>query len=281
MVQTRQLRANHPNSHYASAIFQYEKEFAIKFRNITTLVFLDDKHRCKIGEPGHPIAAVERGKRVIVGKDTTFAVSDHDFAKAGMVPSVTMFCDIPETIDGDFYRGKVCIGLKDPIFQPSTPLRHMTELYNIFLTQKIPNPILCLYTDGGPDHWCTYMRVQLSYICLFLAFDLDYLVAARTPPSHFWKNPVEHIMSTLNLGLQCIGLMRSKMDDKYENLINKANSMKDIREIAESNPTLRDELIKSIQKPISFVHEIFERQSLKGVPFKTFNAAMNEDIEQF
>ncbi|CAG8839306.1 10305_t:CDS:2, partial [Gigaspora margarita] len=45
------------------------------------------------------------------------------------------------------------------------------------------------------------------------------------------------------------------MDNKYENLINKANSMKDIQEIAESNTTLRDKLIKSIQDLINLVQE--------------------------
>ncbi|CAG8771841.1 4020_t:CDS:1, partial [Ambispora leptoticha] len=62
MVQTRQLCVDHPDSYYALAIFRYEKEFSIKFHDVATLVFLDDKHRCKIGEPGHPVAAVERRK---------------------------------------------------------------------------------------------------------------------------------------------------------------------------------------------------------------------------
>jgi len=44
MIQTRQLRAYHPDAHYASALFRYEKEFAVKFRRITNFVFLDDKH---------------------------------------------------------------------------------------------------------------------------------------------------------------------------------------------------------------------------------------------
>ncbi|RIB24657.1 hypothetical protein C2G38_2167980 [Gigaspora rosea] len=255
MVQSRQLRADHPDAHYASALFRYKKEFAIKFRNFTTLAFLDNKHQCKISKPGYPIVAVEKGKQVIVNKNVTFAISDHDFTKTGMVPSITMLCSIPKTIDGNFYAGQVNIGLKDPIFQPFSPLCHMTELYDILLIQRIINPILCLYIDSGPNHRCTYMQVQLSYICLFLALNLNYLV---TPPQHSWKNPVERVMSTLNLGLQCIGLMHTKMNEKYEKLIKKTNSMKEIREVAESNPILKEELIKSIQDPISLVCEPFE-----------------------
>jgi hypothetical protein len=104
-------------------LFHYEKGFVVKFHKITNFIFLDDKHHCKVGKPGFPVAAVERGKKVVVSKDTTFSVADHNFTKTGIVPSVTMICKIPESINSDFYSGKVNIGLKDPIFQPSSPIR--------------------------------------------------------------------------------------------------------------------------------------------------------------
>ena len=68
-------------------------------------------------------------------------------------------------------------------------------------------PILFVYTDayGGPDHRLTYLSVQLSYIALFRQMDLDLLIVGRTAPCHSWRNPVERIMSIVNLGLQCIG----------------------------------------------------------------------------
>ena len=282
MVQTRQLRAYHPNTHYASALFRFEKEFAVKFRDITNLIFLDDKHRCKVGEPGYPVAAVERGKNVVVSKDTTFAVADHDFTKTGIISSVTMICDISKSINGDFYAGKVRIGLKDPIFQPSSPLRHATELYHILLDEDLVNkPVLCLYTDGGSDYHCTYTRVQLSYICLFIALDLDYFVAVRTPPQHSWKNPVERIMSVLNLGLQSVGLMRTEMNDESEKLMSKCGTMNEIRKVAEENSTLKGDLVESLQAPIHLVCDVFDRQFLKYDPFKTFNAAMDIEMERF
>jgi len=53
----------------------------------------------------------------------------------------------------------------------------------------------------------------LSLIALFLNLNLDFLVACRTAPNHFWRNPVERIMSLLNIGLQCVGIMRSKVSD--------------------------------------------------------------------
>ncbi|CAI2196746.1 19163_t:CDS:1, partial [Funneliformis geosporum] len=96
-----------------------------------------DKHHCKVGEPGFPVAAVERRKRVVVSRDTTFAVTDYDYTKLGIIPSVIMVCNIPESINGDFYVRKVNIGLKDPIFQPSSPLRQATELYDILLKEEL------------------------------------------------------------------------------------------------------------------------------------------------
>jgi len=160
MIQTRQLQAYHPDVHYASALFHYEKEFAIQFRKITNFIFLDDKHRYKVGESGFPVAAVEREKKIIVSRDTTFAVADHNYTKTGIIPSIAMICNIPESINSDFYAGKVCIRLKDPIFQPSSPLHHATELYHILLKEELANkPILYLYTDGRPDYHCTYTRI--------------------------------------------------------------------------------------------------------------------------
>ena len=81
MVQARQFRKNHVDSHYASALFRYEKEFALKYRSHVDFVCMDDKYTCKVGEPGYPVAAVERGKQVIVGKDQSFEIADHDFCK--------------------------------------------------------------------------------------------------------------------------------------------------------------------------------------------------------
>ena len=56
------------------------REYAVLHRDQCRLVSLDDKHRIKIGEPGFPVAAAERGKQVLVGPGETFAV--------GVVPSV-------------------------------------------------------------------------------------------------------------------------------------------------------------------------------------------------
>lgn len=89
--------------------------------------------------------------------------------------------------------------LKEAAFEASSPLRHATELYSVLKHEQEGRPILFLYTDGGPDHRLTYLSVQLSLVALFRNLDLDFLCAARTAPYHSWRNPVERIMSILNM----------------------------------------------------------------------------------
>ncbi len=64
-----------------------------------TMVCLDDKHNIKVGETGFPVAAVDRGKEVIVGSNSSFHVGDHDFTKAKITPSVNL---VPKSLDEVF-----------------------------------------------------------------------------------------------------------------------------------------------------------------------------------
>src|SRR6266498_2828350 len=152
MIQNRQLYCNYIDLHYVSALFRYLKEMVIKYKNDAYLIFMDDKHRCKVGEPGYPVVAVERDRQVLVTYNKSIQVLDYDFTKCGIIPNVTMICDIPKSIEQSFYHRKVYVGLKDPIFQPSDPFHHMTELCKILIDQIDHKPFLFLYTDGGFDH---------------------------------------------------------------------------------------------------------------------------------
>jgi len=157
-----------------------------------------------------PVASVEHGKKMLVSVNKPFMVGDHDFTHSSLTPSVALFIEIPESINGSFYHGQVCVGIKDNVFEASSTYRHTTELNNLSTMQNDLNPVLPLYTDDGPDHRVNFLSVQLSYIALFLTCDLDYLVAVRTPPYNSWKYPAERIMSELNLALQAVGVMRQK-----------------------------------------------------------------------
>ena len=109
MVQSRQFRGTHPDSHYAAALFRYLRHFVIRFQRFSCLVLQDDKDHCKVGEPQYPVATMERGKQVLVAVGKALHVGDHDFTKCSLIPSVTMLFEIPTAIKESFYCGEVYI----------------------------------------------------------------------------------------------------------------------------------------------------------------------------
>ena len=277
-VQKRLFRKSHPDEHYCAALFRYQRELAVKYRELSTFICIDDKHRIKVGEPGYPVAAVERGRQVIVSQTEEFVVADHDFTRFSIIPSVVLQVNIPEQFEGSWYHGKVMVGLKEAVFQSSSPLRHATELHSLLLSRIGNKTILFMYSDGGPDHRLTYVSVQLSLIALFLNLNLDFLVACRTAPNHSWKNPVERIMSLLNIGLQCVGLMRAQMSVEFESVVQNCNNLQQLRKAAENR---KEELSSSLKPTIDLLHDVFTRLELKGEPFEAYEAATMEEIEEF
>ena len=90
-----------------------------------------------------------------------FAVGDHDFAKCSLIPSVALVCDITDDIGGSFFAGHVHVALKDSAFEASSPLCY-TELSSVLSTEKLENPVLLMYSDGGPDHQVTFLMTKIS-----------------------------------------------------------------------------------------------------------------------
>ena len=126
---------------------------------------IDDKHHLKVGEPGFLVAAAERGRRVLVRAGTTLEVGDHDFTKFSIVPSVVLVADIPDNIQESWYRGQVLVGFKDAAFEPSSPMRHATELASTLSSDThLWKSILFLYSDGGPDHRVTYVCISTGVL---------------------------------------------------------------------------------------------------------------------
>ena len=282
MIQQRQWRREHVDSHYAAAYFRYMREYAIMMREYCLFVCLDDKHKVKIGEPDFPVTSAERGRRVPVRADQSFQAGDHDFTKFGIVPSVALVIDIPEEISGSWYAGDVFVILKDSVFEPSSPLRHACELYHIIKSDPVmEKPVLFVYSDGGSDHRLTYLSVQISLICLFLNLDLDILCAGRTAPYHSWRNPVERIMAVLNLGLQCVAIARAQMSTEFEAEVSKCNSLADLRKIAERKEEIRPAVAASLSPVKRLLSDIFSRLTLKDKHINVIDAAEPDEICSF
>ena len=277
MIQKRQFRKSHEDEHYTAAIFRYLREYAIKLKDNCMLVCIDDKHRLKVGEPGFPVAATERGRRVLVRAGTTLEVGDHNFTKFSIVPSVVLVADIPDNIQESWYRGQVLVGFKDAAFESSSPMRHATELASILSSDThLQKSFLFLYSDGGPDH---KSDIRISTGVLFLTLDLDFLCAARTAQSHSWRNPVERVMSTLNLGLQCIGLMREKGDSDFEAEVAKCKSLVALHDAAERVPNFRSSALDSIAHVKSLLTMLLKRLELKNKKFSSFASCTESEIE--
>lgn len=184
---------------------------------------------------------------------------------------------MPDTIEESFYHGKVFVVLKENAFQPSSAIRHMAELKNLLTRLGEVKPILLLYTDGGPDHRLTYLSVQLSLMAIFLELDLDFLCAVRTPPQHSWKNPVERIMSILNIALQGVGCMREPLVD-HEAELKRCNTLKSIRELATKIPEVKDEVLGSVQSMKDLMSSMFRRLKLKDTYFQTDDPATEDEM---
>lgn len=134
--------------------------------------------------------------------------------------------------------------------------------------------ILFLYTDGGPDHRTTYISTQLS----LPEYQLDYLCATRTAPHNSWRNPVEKMMSILNLGFQSIGLMRSETSEPAEAALKNCNSLALLRK---AGTPFKDEIVKSLESIISLLSDVISRLQLKGKKFKLYESSSNEDMGGF
>ena len=277
-VQQRQWRKDHEDTHYAACIFRYMREYAILFHRFSVFACLDDKHKVKVGEPGFPVAAAERGRQVLVHSSTSFEVGDHDFTKSSITPSVTFLVDIPDDIAGSWYAGQVHVLYKDTIFEPSSPSRHGTEIVSILGERAIDYPVLFMYTDGGPDHRLTYASVKLTLIAVFRKLDLDYLCASRTAPHHSFRNPAERVMSILNLGMQSVGLARRQLDEEVEAELQRCTSMSQIRELALKKPSIKESLLDAVSPVKVTLSDITQRLELKGNKFSVGTAASEAEI---
>jgi hypothetical protein len=286
-VQTRLARVHHQDAHYVAAYYKYLKNFCVKFSENTQFVCLDDKAIVPVGEPGVPISTGVRGHNKVLtpNEGPRLVATDHDFHIGGIVPSVVLVSEIPENANDSFFQGSLFVTTKDKVFQPSTPFRHSTELARILLerysdnTLDLERTILCILTDGGPDHRLTYDSVKASLLELFLTLNVDCLIALRTAPNHSWMNPAERCMSILNLALQHVSLQREEMPEKFEKMIKGKASLAAVRNQADLHPELKNAFQSSIEPTIDTVNKRFERMKLKGEKLHVYRGATQEEID--
>ena len=98
----------------------------------------DDKAKIPCGD-SVPIATEVRANKkgiVVVDNDMALKAMDHDFHTANIIPSVTLQCNIPDSIGGSFFIGKddgfgqLFVMLRDAVLDPLEVYNHCTQLIN-------------------------------------------------------------------------------------------------------------------------------------------------------
>ena len=88
-------------------------------------------------------------------------------------------------------------------------------------------------------------------------------------------------MSVLNLGLQCVGLMRLEMPEDFEAEARKCHSMADLRKVAESRPEFVALSLDSLSPVKILLTDFFQRLELKSKPFAVMASAAQAEIDEF
>ena len=73
----RTARSRHEDEHYCAAGRRYLKHGAVMFRDVSIFVSMDDKCNIPVGDPGKPMAVVERGRKVLMRKGHEVEAMDH------------------------------------------------------------------------------------------------------------------------------------------------------------------------------------------------------------
>ena len=163
--------------------------------NRTNVAFLSADAKCKfsVSKPRFPLAAVARGKNVVVGVNETFKVADQDFSKLSFTPDTYLLHEIPgqenkiSTLESneddntimaktskDWYTGQVYHGIKNMVTEGSTAMRCAAKFGKIISQHSdVFPPKIYAYIEGGPERKVDNLPAQKSYISIFLIHDID------------------------------------------------------------------------------------------------------------
>jgi hypothetical protein len=270
-----------------------------------TKVSVDDKAAVSVGEPGFPCRSNTRKMYASiiatseVGKATA---GDHDFHRASVRPSMTLFMTTPLASRDSWRTGKVTCSLKDCATQRSSPMRHSLEfieqcrkqvahddqiLSANSLSSQLENTsmpfILVQRSDGGADRNTKNASVIVASIHTFLRLNLDVLVAMVTAADISYVNEVEGVMPVANLALQNQSFERKKMSVEHEKVFKHANSGAQIREIIKKQATPEEAQTawqSSVEPVIKLIGDRMSQVEYTGHLVELFQPTTDEEIEK-
>ena len=85
-----------------TALFHYEKKLTINISYATLACLMISTRYVHACDWGYPVASVECCKKMLVYVNKPFIVGDYDFTSSSLNPSVALFIEIYEDINGSF-----------------------------------------------------------------------------------------------------------------------------------------------------------------------------------
>jgi hypothetical protein len=296
-VQERNLHRQHADGKWNLQDRENIRAFVLAHEPYTLSVDVDDKNGVVTGMPGLPQAVIPHTR---CGKGSTIAQAaaptralDHGVgALSKITPSMTLIHDPPSKVDGSWYRGQLICTLKEALSQPSTAMRHATELCTAIekhvdlhmgelaasFNGTFPQ-ILVVGSDGGGDHNTTFMSVMLAHLATFIKEDSEMVLARRAAPYNSYTQVLERCMTIMNMAWQGLSSARCGLpDDTLEKICAGAKSAKDIRQMCFENAEFQRLYRDSHAPAMEMLNTFASEMELKGVPLITQDAAADSDI---
>lgn len=82
-------------------------------------------------------------------------------------------------------------------------------------------------------------------------------------------------MSIVNLGLQCVGIMRKQVGEEFEKKISNCKNLRDLRAAC---CDCKDEIVETLSPVKELLSTILKHLQLKGTNFQVFNSASPSEI---
>ena len=89
---------------------------------------------------------------------------------------------------------------------------------------------------------------------------------------------MERIMSIVNLGLQCVGLMREEGAASFEAAIKNSNNLHQLRKSA---APYKEEIKHTLQPPSDLLSDLIKYLKLNDQSFQVFQSSDDNEIEAF
>ena len=116
------------DAHFGAAFFRYFRSRALELKQWCTVIFMDDKAKVPMGEPGNPVSTGVRGRSSITPSTTVLGALDHDVSTKSSLTS-----SVPEKLEQSWYLGQVHVFVGEAVFFQATAFRSAAMMVSTVL----------------------------------------------------------------------------------------------------------------------------------------------------